>query len=128
MKDAVLRFIRTKLARSIVEVGLKEVKVVVDKALRITATEVREELKAGGVDDALPPLVMPRATAKHLSPLDNTLWHEVKDRVRARKPTTVEGLARTFQEEWNHVTPDHLRGYYRHCGLTRSIDPHIGLD
>ena len=127
-KDTVLGFIRSKVAPAIVEVGVKEPKVVVDKALRITAAEIREELKEGGVNDALPPLVMPRATAKYLSPLDNTLWHELKDRVRKRKPTTASGMAGIIREEWNAITPAHLHHYYHHCGLTRRSDPHTDLD
>ena len=106
--------------------GLKGVKVVVDKALRIKAAEVRAAMTAGGAEDVAPAVVLPTATAKFVSPLDNTLWHQLKSAVRRRETTTEEGIVRAIREEWNAISSDQLHNYYKHCALTRGDDLYKG--
>jgi len=125
-KASVLSFIRDKLAPAVRREGLKGVKVVVDKALRIKAAEVRAAMTAGGAEDVAPAVVLPTATAKFVSPLDNTLWHQLKSAVRRRETTTEEGIVRAIREEWNAISSDQLHNYYKHCALTRGDDLYKG--
>jgi hypothetical protein len=127
-KPMILNFIRVKVAKKIKEEKLQGARVVVDKALCVSPQQIREELKKGGVEEAKLPVVLPTSSAKHVSPLDNTLWHQLKERVRNRKPTTERGMVRVLLEEWNNITPEQLHRYYHHSGLTRRSDPTQGLE
>ena len=126
-KKPVLKFFRVRLAPKVRQEGLDDVRVVVDKALRIKPTEIREEMKKGGVTRMKPPVVLPASSAKFVSPLDNTLWHQLKERVGNRKPTTESGLCRILREEFYKITPEQLHNYYVHCALTRRSDPQKDL-
>jgi hypothetical protein len=69
-------------------------------------------------------LKMPTQAAKRLSPLDNSLFHEWKERVRKRAPITSNNIEQLMADEWNNITPDQLRAHFYHCGLLRRQDPY----
>ena len=64
--------------------------------------------------------ILPKDTAKYVSPLDNTLWHSLKERVRARKPKSEAGTARIVNEEFMGISQKDIHNYYRNCRITRS--------
>lgn len=125
-KNHVLAFVRDQLAPAITAAHLSGVTVVLDRALRIRPDDVTAALVAGGVHDAKEALVLPAGTAKYISPLDNTLWHEMKQRIRARAITTEDEAVAAIREEWEAVSVSHLRNYYHHCALTARTDPQKG--
>jgi hypothetical protein len=66
--------------------------------------------------------LMPTASAKRLSPLDNSLFHDWKERVRKRAPLTDSNITQVMADEWNALPPELLRAHYKHSGLTRGTD------
>ena len=52
----------------------------------------------GGAQNVRHVWILPTNTAKYVSPLDNNLWHSLKQRVRARKPRTELGTAKIIKE------------------------------
>jgi hypothetical protein len=118
-KRHVLTFFRRKLARSVRKEEIDGVIVVVDKALRIRPHEIVAEMEEGGCRDIKRAIVMPPSTAKYLSPLDNTLWHQLKENVRNTRVDTVPRLVKAIRKEWKAITPDQLHHYWRLCGLRR---------
>ena len=57
-----------------------------DKGLAFKKEEAKAALELGGTRKEV--WILPTNSAKYVSPLDNNLWHSLKERVRARKPRT----------------------------------------
>ena len=98
-----------------------------DKGLAFKKEEVKEALQDGGATNLHDVWIFPTNTAKFVSPLDNTLWHGLKDRVRARKPETEDSTARIMKKEFMATLPTEIQNYYSHCCLTKRADPYQGL-
>ena len=65
---------------------------------------------------------MPTHAAKRMSPQDNALFHEWKERVRKHAPLTKQSITQIMADEWNNLPIRHLAAYYKHCGLTSLKD------
>ena len=98
-----------------------------DKGLAFKKEEVEEAIRDGGATNLHDVWIFPTNTAKFVSPLDNSLWHGLKDRVRARKPETEDSTARIMKREFMATQPTEIKNHYRHCGLIVSSDPYQGL-
>ena len=61
---------------------------------------------------------MPPYAAKRMSPLDNALFHEWKEKIRRRTLLTKENIEGIMADEWNKLNTKHLMAYYQFCGLT----------
>ena len=127
-KSRVLSWFRRTLALNIQALHLDGMVVVVDKALKMKPEEAKEALVAGGCNDDLQVWVMDTGIAKHCSPLDNSIWHEWKDKVRASSPVSENSLLRIIQRQWHSIPSDHVTGYYRKCALTWGADVTRELD
>jgi len=117
-KDMVKKFLKTQLAPQIREMKTKEVIVCMDKGLSFKSEEAKNELRLGGAENVKDVWILPTNTAKHVSPLDNTLWHSLKQRVRARKPRSEAGTARIVKQEFMRISAMDIQSYYRNCRLT----------
>jgi hypothetical protein len=122
-KGMVKKFLKDKLAPKIKEMKTKEVIVCMDKGLAFKEEEAKEQLRVGGAQNVKHVWIFPTNTAKYVSPLDNTLWHSLKERVRARKPKTEIGTARIVKEEFMKISPENIQNYFKNCRLTRGSDP-----
>jgi hypothetical protein len=122
-KKMVKDFLRKKLAPKIKDMRVKKVIICLDKGLNFKREEVKEELRLGGADNVGDAWILPTNTAKRVSPLDNTLWHSLKQRVRARKPKSEIGTARIIREEFMAISQRDIQNYYQHCGLTQRSNP-----
>jgi hypothetical protein len=67
-------------------------------------------------------LLMPPMAAKRLSPLDNSLFHDWKEKVRKRAPLTNRSIEQVMADEWNNLPNTLLQAHYKHCGLMRGTD------
>lgn len=126
-KSMLRKFIKEKLAPKIKRMKEKQVIIGLDKGLAITKEEVLEDLQAGGAKNVHDAWIFPTSTAKYVNPLDNTLWHSLKERVRERKPQSEEETATALEEEFMSISEADIKSYYRHCALTRRSDPHKDL-
>ena len=97
-----------------------------DKGLNFKPDEVKEELKAGGaeVEDMW---ILPTGTAKHISPLDNCIWHDVKEETRKRVPKDENEIAETMHDVFLALDAEKLKHHYSHNALTTSSDFYQGL-
>jgi hypothetical protein len=73
--------------------------------------------RGGHVTDIV---LMPTASAKRLSPLDNSLFHEWKEAVRKHGPMTLINVQQVMAKEWINIKKEQIQRYYFHCGLTTS--------
>jgi hypothetical protein len=126
-KQMVLDWLRESLAPALCELREHDMVLVMDKALRIQPDEALAAVRAGGCHRVTRAWRIPTAAAKHISPLDNSLWHEYKERVRAREPDTAAAMVRALHDEWRKQSAANIHHYYRHCGLTRHSDEDAGL-
>jgi hypothetical protein len=127
-KERVLSWFRNTLATNIQALHRDGVVVVVDKALSMKPQEAKGALVAGGCSDKVQVWVMDTGIAKHCSPLDNSIWHEWKDRVRAAAPVSENSLYRIIQQLWHSIPAYHVTNYYRKCALTWCADVTRELD
>lgn len=121
-KGRVLSWFRHTLSLNIQALHRDGMVVVVDKALKMKPEQVKEALVAGGCNDDLQVWVMETGIAKHCSPLDNSIWHEWKDKVRAQAPVSETSLLRIIQRQWHSIPSNHVTNYYRKCALTQHSD------
>ncbi len=122
-KSMLKRFLKEKLAPKIRRMEEKEVVIGLDKGLAMSREEVLQEIKAGGARNIHDAWIFPTSTAKFVNPLDNTLWHSLKERVRMRKPESETETASVMEEEFMGINEADVKAYYRHCALTRRSDP-----
>ena len=122
-KPMVKNFLEKELAPKICEMKVKDVIVCMDKGLSFKEEEAKEQLRAGGARNVKGVWILPTNSAKRISPLDNNLWHSLKQRVRARKPRTEVGTARILKQEFMSISPTDIQSYYRNCRLTWRSDP-----
>jgi hypothetical protein len=122
-KPMVKNFIKNELAPKIMEMKVKDVIVCMDKGLSFKEEEAKEQFRVGGAQNVKEVWILPTNTAKHVSPLDNTLWHSLKERVRARKPKTEAATAKILKEEFMSISQTDIESYFRKCKLTWRSDP-----
>ena len=119
----VKNFLKNKLAPKIKSMEVQKVIVCMDKGLAFKEQEAKEQLRLGGAHNVEKIWILPKDTAKYVSPLDNTLWHSLKEKVRARKPRSEAATARVIKEEFMGITQMEIHNYYRNCKLTHRSDP-----
>jgi len=125
-KKQVNEFFRDELAPALSDIEQKMI-IVMDKGLRFKSEEVKREIKAGGAD-VEDVWILPTSTAKLVSPLDNCIWHDVKEEVRKQHPKTADETAETMKDVFMALSPKKLKRHFHHCALTTSSDHRKGLD
>jgi hypothetical protein len=63
-------------------------------------------------------LIIPTQAAKRVNPLDNTLFHEWKERIRQNSLVTEETLVMTMTNEWYNTKEVNIKHHYDHCAIT----------
>lgn len=127
-KSMLRKFLQKKLAAKIKRMKATQVIIGLDKGLHLKKEEVLESIQAGGARNISDAWIFPTSTAKYVNPLDNSLWHSLKERVRARKPQSEDETATAMKEEFMAMSEADIKGYYRHCALTQGSDPRKDLE
>lgn len=119
-KPMVKKFLRYQLSPKIQDMAAEEVIVCMDKGLAFKEEEAKEQFRLGGTLKVKSVWILPRDTAKYVNPLDNTLWHTLKERVRARKSRTEAGTARIVKQVFMAFTRSEIQQYFKKCKLKRN--------
>ena len=99
---------------------------VMDEGLNFKSEEVKGEIEAGAeVEDVW---ILSINTAKLVSPLDNCLWHHLKDAVRKQRPKDADELAGVMEQTFMALEERDIKPHFQHCALTRRSDLRKGLD
>jgi transposase-like protein len=114
-------FLRKKVAPKIAHLPTKVI-LNMDRGFKCKPGELLNELKSGGAKNVEDVWIFPPDAGKLCNPLDNTLWHSLKDRVRKKKPDTEEELAKIAKKEFMNISAKDLHSYFRNCGLTYGSD------
>ena len=96
-------FLTKKLAPKL-KAKREKMTVCMDKGLALDEDEAKEALRKGGARNIRSIWILPTNSAKFVSPLDNPLWHTLKERVRAKKPETEEETTEVLRREFMGFT------------------------
>ena len=126
-KKDVKIFLRKKVAPQVAKMK-HDVIVSMDRGFHFKPDEIEEELKKGGAKNIEDVWIFPTNAGKLCDPLDNTLWHSMKEKVRKVSPTDESTTARAVKKAFMGTPQKDLHSYYRNCALTRPADPYKDLD
>ena len=125
-KKDVKTFLRTKVAPKVAEMR-EDVILCMDRGFHFRPEEVDDELKKGGAQNIEDVWIFPVNGGKWCNPLDNNLWHSMKQRVRRQAPEDEKATAKMVKKTFMSIPAKDLRSYYRNCALTSRTDPYKDL-
>jgi hypothetical protein len=95
---------------------------VLDRATIHSEEKMLQEFHDWGCQELKEIVKMPSASAKRLSPLDNSLFNLWRQRVLAGGPLTNSNIKQRMSDAWNSITASDLQSQYRNCGLIYGQD------
>ena len=120
-------FLRNKVAPQVKKMKQKVI-VGMDRGFHFKPDEIENELKKGGAKNIEDVWIFPPNAGKLCNPLDNTLWHSMKERVRKVSPEGEEATARAIKKAFMETSTQELHSYYKNCALTHRTDPYKDLN
>jgi DDE superfamily endonuclease len=124
-KKMLIKYIQDILAQAVGATDLYPIYLVMDRSTIHNEDEMMEAFHDNGCQSLVEIIKMPTQSAKRLSPLDNTLFHQWKEKCRQHNLLTNKNIEQIMNDEWNRISPINLYSYYRHCGLTTSPQPYF---
>ena len=121
-QDMLLRYIRDLLAQAAGALDQYPLLLLLDRATIHSEEKIMQEFHDWGCQDLTEVLRIPTASAKRLSPLDNSLFNLWRQRVLDGPPLTKANIKQRMSGVWNSVTSAELLAQYRNCGLLRHQD------
>jgi hypothetical protein len=115
-------YVRNLLAQAAGALDVYPLLLVLDKATIHTEQQLMEEFHDWGCQELKQVIKIPTASAKRLSPLDNSLFNLWRQRVLADGPLTKRNIVRRMSDAWNSITREDIQAQYRNCGLMRHQD------
>lgn len=122
-RKMLVHYIQQILAQQIGALDRYPVFLVMDRA-SIHRINVVQEFHDMSCQDVKEIWLMPPQAAKRMSPLDNALFHDWKERVRKRAPITKHNIEQIMADEWNNLPSRLIAAHYKHCLLTHPADPY----
>lgn len=119
-----ITYIQTLLAQAVGALDRFPMYLVLDKASCHNERQIVEAFHDNGCQELVEVWKMPTKAAKRMSPLDNALFHDWKQRVRNRGPIHESNIEQLMADEWNNMPTQLLQSHYRHCRLVRWQDPY----
>jgi len=121
-QDMLLEYIRNLLAQAAGALDQYPLLLVLDRATIHSEAKIMQEFHDWGCQELTEVIRIPTASAKRLSPLDNSLFNLWRQRVLASGPLTKSNIKQRMSDAWNTITTDDVKPQYRHCGLMRYQD------
>jgi len=126
-KKWVKLFLRKKVAPKIAKMS-QNIIVNMDRGFHFRPDEIEDELKKGGATNIDDVWIFPTNGGKLCNPLDNTLWHSMKEKVRKKHPEDETATVKAVKKAFMDTTSKDLHAYYRNCGLTYGSDAYKDLN
>lgn len=118
-------YIQTILAQAAGALDRYPLYLVLDKASCHNEQKLLEAFHDNGCQELAQIWKMPKQAAKRMSPLDNSLFHDWKQRVRNRAPIHESNIEQIMNDEWNNLPTRLLHAHYKHCLLLHWQDPYL---
>jgi len=116
-KDMVNQYIDELLAQAVGALDQFPITLVVDRSTAHNTGEMLQAFHDVGCQDVQTVYSMPTNSAKRLSPLDNTLFHQWKEACRKRGKISKRNIEQVMSDCWNQITKKQIMACYKHCGL-----------
>lgn len=122
--NMLIKYIDNILAQAIASLDEYPLYLILDQSRIHHKEKMMEAFRDRRCEDLVDIIYMPAKSAKRLSPLDNSFFHEWKERVRKKAPLTKNNIVQVMNNELHNISSTHIANYYRHCGLTREQNPY----
>jgi hypothetical protein len=118
-RDMLLEYIRNLLAQAAGALDVYPLILVVDRAGIHKGGKIIQEFHDWGCQELTDIILLPSASAKRLSPLDNSLFNLWRQRVLSGPPLTKHNIKQRMSDTWNTITAADIHQQFKHCGLMR---------
>lgn len=119
---ALCSYLSNSVAPAAAQLGVSRLGLVLDKASIHSTQRVIDAFAQGGVH-LEKVWKLPTASSNRASPLDNTLFHEWKERIRNHRGLSENNVVELMLDSWQQTSVQSIHHYYHLCGLLRRNDP-----
>jgi len=120
-----LEYVRNLLAQAAGALDTFPLILLVDRAGIHSEEKMLQEFHDWGCQELTHVIKIPPASAKRLSPLDNSLFNLWRHRVLESGPLSKSNIKQRMITAWESITTEDIQQQYRHCGLMRHQDPYF---
>lgn len=120
-----LQYIRNLLAQACGALDVYPLILYLDRSPIHNEEKMLEVFHDWGCQELIQVVKIPPASAKRVSPLDNSLFNLWRQRVLNSGPLTKNNIKRRMNAAWESITTKEIQQQYRHCGLMRQQDPYF---
>ena len=117
-------YVEDILARAVSGLDRYPMYLLLDRATCHPTEQLLEAFRSQGCEELVEVRRYPPKAAKRISPLDNSFFHEWKDKCRAQFPITKRSIKSVMVKALFDIPPQHIRAYYRKCGYTGARSPY----
>jgi hypothetical protein len=117
-----INFMRNVLAQAAGALDRYPMLMVLDRSSIHKVAEIKEVFIDWGCQSLTEVVLLPAASAKRLSPLDNALFHDFKENVRKMGKIKKSNLQQKMSDAFVNMEPRLLQAHFRKCGLMRGTD------
>lgn len=117
-----LQYVRNLLAQAAGALDVYPLVLLLDRSGIHNEQNLLQEFHDWGCQELTQVIRIPPASAKRLSPLDNSLFNVWRQRVLAEGGLTKSNIRRRMSDAWNSITAADIQAQYRNCGLIRGQD------
>ncbi|CAF3411901.1 unnamed protein product, partial [Rotaria sp. Silwood2] len=121
-KHVVNDWIINTLAPAINALNIDNMYFICDRSRAHQKGSMMEALKKAKCKSVLDIYFMPTASAKYVSPLDNSLWHSIKEVIRSHHPITTNNLSTLLSETFLSLSKNEIANAFRKCAITYGVD------
>jgi hypothetical protein len=123
--EMLLNTIRDYLAQALGAQDIYPIILIVDRAKIHQPGNMLEVFHDWGCQELTQVILMPTASGKRMSPLDNCLFAYWKEKVLDGPKLTVHNIRQRMNDAWDSITPELLFANYKHCALLRSNNVYV---
>jgi hypothetical protein len=122
--NQLIRYIADTLGPAVRALGQSSFVLILDNSRIHNRRRIIDEFSTAGVviEDIM---YLPAQAAKRLSPLDNALFHDWKERVRTHCPLSLRRIPGIMTREFEGISKAQIEAHYRHCGFIRGCSAYF---
>lgn len=117
-----IQYIQNILAQAVGAMDIYPIVLVLDRSRIHNEGEIQQAFQDWGCQELTEVVKMPTQAAKRMSPLDNSLFHDWKDRCRQHAPLTNNNIKQVMADKWNKTKVKTIKAYYHRCLLFQRQD------
>ena len=120
--DLLHEHIRNLLAQAAGALDVYPLYLYLDRSTIHNEVKIKQEFNDWGCQELVEVIKIPPASAKRLSPLDNSLFNLWRQRVLNSGALTQDNIKQQMLMAWESITSADIRTQYHNCGLMRGDD------